>query len=78
MIEYWNVEDTGWSNGVSWFSTGGTSTNPLRFNSNTAAVEYATKRKAEFNQPTTKWRVVHTTVERTENREVITREWSII
>ena len=78
MIEFWTVEDTGWSNGVSWFKTGGTETNPLRFESYKAAYDYATDKKARFNQQATKWRVVHTTIDRTETREVTTREWTII
>ena len=78
MIEFWTVEDTGWSNGVSWFKTGGTDTNPLRFDSYKAAYDYAKRKKVEFNQQATKWRVVHTTIDRAETREVTTREWTIV
>lgn len=78
MIEFWTVEDTGWSNGVSWFRSGGTDANPLRFDSYKAAFDYAKRKKEEFNQPVTQWRVVHTTIDRTDYSEVTTREWRII
>ena len=78
MIEFWTVEDTGWSNGKSWFHCGGTETNPLRFDSYKAAYDYALDKKAQFGQPDRKWRVVHTTIERTDYSEVITREWTFI
>jgi hypothetical protein len=78
MIEFWTVEDTGWSNGVSWFKTAGTDSNPLRFESYKAALSYALDKKERFDQPATKWRVVHTTIDRTESSEVITREWTIV
>lgn len=78
MIKFWTVEDTGWSGGQSWFKTGGSEMNPLRFQSHELALEYAQTRKAKFNQPTTLWRVVETTIEKTDNREVTTREWIIV
>lgn len=78
MIEFWTVEDTGWSNGVSWFRSGGTDANPLRFDSYKAALSYALDKKERFNQPATQWRVVHTTIERTDYSEVTTREWTIV
>ena len=31
FIEWWEVENTGWSGGVSWFRTGGTNGDPRRF-----------------------------------------------
>jgi hypothetical protein len=40
---YYSVENTGWSGGVSWFETGGTHMNPLRFNSYNEAVDYMKK-----------------------------------
>jgi hypothetical protein len=75
MIEFWSVEDTGWSGGTSWFMTGGSHMNPLRFLSFDRALEYAIARKKEFNQDTTKWRVVHTVIETSENKRVTTEEW---
>lgn len=78
MIEFWTVEDTGWSNGVSWFHSGGTEMNPLRFKSYEDAYDYAIDKKKEFNEPTTKWRVVHTTIERSETKQVTTNIWTIV
>ena len=78
MIEFWTVEDTGWSNGISWFRSGGTDVNPLRFKSYDAAYDYAKRKKEEFNQPATKWRVVHTTIERSETKQVTTNIWTIV
>ena len=78
MKQWWTVENTGWSGGVSWFSTGGTDLNPLRFDDPDAARTYATKCKLEFNDPQTHWRVVHTTLERTADSETITRKWSLV
>lgn len=75
MIEFWTVENTGWSGGVSWFKIGGTDANPLRFNTYTPALDYATESKIELNEPATLWRVVHTTIERTVDGEVITRKY---
>lgn len=76
LIEHWTVDNTGWSGGLSWFKTGGTDVNPLRFTTKEEATTYALEKKEEFNDPNTLWRVVHTTIEREENREVITREWN--
>lgn len=78
MIQWWSVENTGWSGGISWFSTGGTDANPLRFNSFRDALAYAERSKREFDQDTTYWRVVHTTLERTTDSETITRKWSTV
>lgn len=75
MLEFFTVEYTGWSGGISWFSNGGTETNPLRFDNFDNALHYAIKQKKAFNQDTTKWRVVHNVIERFENKEVTTKEW---
>jgi hypothetical protein len=72
---YWTVENTGWSGGVSWFKTGGTEANPLRFNSPDAAFEYALNKKGQLNDPDTLWRVVHTKVVTEENSQVTTKVW---
>lgn len=72
-IEYWTVENSGWSNGTSWFKTGGTDANPLRFNSHKEAVEYAKDFKAEWDDPTVLWRVVYNHFERFDNKEIKTR-----
>lgn len=72
MIEFWSVENTGWSGGISWFR------DEQRFDSKYEALEDAFRRKKELNQDTTLWRIVHTTIERKDNKEIITREWTII
>ena len=75
MIEYWTVENTGWSGGISWFQTGGTDTNPLRFDSYDSAAEYAFDSKKELNQDTTLWRVVHVTFHRYKDGDLTTRKF---
>jgi len=78
MIEFYTVENTGWSGGISWFAHGGTVTNPHRFTSSEEATVYATRSQELSNDPNTLWRIVHTIIERTENKEVLTRTWSMI
>jgi hypothetical protein len=78
MIQFWTIENTGWSGGISWFHSGGTDMNPLRFKTYASAVEYGKKSMKELNQDTTLWRIVQTTIERTDNREVTTREWNLL
>lgn len=77
-LDYYTVENTGWSGGISWFSTGGTEMNPLRFKTEAEATDYALEKQAELNDPNTLWRVVHTTVEREENRRVTIEQWIAI
>lgn len=76
FVEWWDVENTGWSGGTSWFSTGGTPANPLRFDSEEDAKEFALKRKQDLNDPNTKWRYTHTTLEREGNKSVTTEIWT--
>lgn len=78
MIQFYTVENTGWSGGISWFTTGGTDVNPLRFKVESEAITYAKRAKAELDQDTTFWRIVRTTIDRTDNKEVITREWNMV
>lgn len=78
MIEFYTVENTGWSGGVSWFHVGGTNMKPLRFKLKSEALTYTTEKKKELDEDTTLWRIVHTTIVRMENKEIITREWSVI
>lgn len=78
MIQFYTVENTGWSGGISWFTTGGTDTNPLRFKTETEAIEFAKRNKTHLNQDTTFWRIVRTTIIRSDNREVTTREWNMV
>ena len=74
-LEYYTVENTGWSGGISWFKTGGSDANPLRFKTEAEATTYALERQANLNQSTTLWRIVHITVEREENKETTIKRW---
>lgn len=76
FVEWWNVENTGWSGGTSWFSTGGTDANPRRFSTEEDAKKYALEKKQEFNDANTLWRYVHTTVEHLGNKTVTTEIWT--
>ena len=76
MIEFWTVENTGWSGGVSWFHTGGTIYDPMRFSTQESAIAYAAQQKIGIHNIL--WRVVHTTIERSDNKEVTTRTWNNI
>lgn len=68
--EYYTVENTGWSAGVSWFKTGGSEANPLRFDTFDAALEFAARQKKTLDDRATLWRVVWVTVVRTETSRV--------
>lgn len=76
FMEWWEVENTGWSGGQSWFSTGGDRANPYRAKSAQEAIEYISN--ARWDDPQVKWRYVHVTLEREGNREVKTRVWTMI
>ena len=69
-LEYYAVENTGWSGGVSWFKTGGTDMNPLRFKTFDEALDFAVRKKKELDDDTTLWRIVWVTVVRTETSRV--------
>jgi hypothetical protein len=69
-LEYYAVENTGWSGGVSWFKTGGTEANPLRYNTFDEALDFVTRMKKEYDSPSTLWRIVWVTVVRTETSRV--------
>lgn len=64
---YYTVENTGWSGGVSWFETGGTRANPLRFNSYNEALEYM--KKSKLDDESIVWRIVKHTWLRELDRE---------
>ena len=76
FLEWWRVENTGWSNGRSWFTSGGTDANPYRAKSEAEAIEYITNNR--WDDPAIKWRYVHVTLERNENRSVTTEVWTEI
>ena len=72
---FWKVQNTGWSGGISWFGTGGSYMNPLRFSNEKDAFEYGMKKKLDFNQDTTLWRVIKVVFDRYENGDVTTKTW---
>ena len=71
FVEWWDVENTGYSGGISWFKSGSAD-----FNTEETAREYALKQKQYLNDPNTKWRYVHTTLEREGNKSVTTKVWT--
>jgi hypothetical protein len=78
-LEYWTVENTGWSGGISWFKTGGSEANPLRFKTFDTAHEFAVRNKNKFDDPDQLWRVVYTKIERSDpNKRVTTEEYHMI
>lgn len=73
-LEYWYVENTGWSNGQSWFRSGGSDMNPYRAKSADEAIEYIKKNR--WDDASVKWRYVHFTLEREGNKSVTTEVWT--
>lgn len=69
-IEFWSVENTGWSGGISWFK------NELRYESAEEATEVATKQREEFKQGTTLWRVVHNRIVWDNNQKTTTETYT--
>jgi hypothetical protein len=78
FLEWWRVENTGWSNGRSWFQCGTSLYDPYRAGSEAEAIEYIERQKKSWNDPEIKWRYVHVTLERNENRSVTTEVWTEI
>jgi len=76
FLEWWTVENTGWTNGQSWFQIGGTEMNPYRAKTEQEAIEYINREKKSLNDPATKWRYVHVTLEREGNKKVTTEVWT--
>jgi len=74
-IQFWSVENTGWSGGISWFHIGGTETNPLRFKSFDEAKTFAVRYRDQLEDPSIKWRIVRTIIEKYPSKEITTRVW---
>lgn len=68
--EFWKVQNTGYSAGVSWFDAGGTQMNLTRFPSEAAARAFV--RDAHWGGKGVKWRLVHVRIERTDKQCVTT------
>jgi hypothetical protein len=73
FIEWWRVENTGFTES-SWFDISQSSTNPTRFSTQDKAIEYIVNSK-ERNYPT-RWRYVHVTLEREDNKSITTEVWT--
>jgi len=58
---YWLAENTGWSNGISWFTTSGEISYPTR----EAAEQANENHKNRMNQSTTKYRVTFVEINKT-------------
>lgn len=54
-LEFWTVEDTGFSHGLSWFK------NPRRFETPGDAMRFLERMKTA-SHPETLWRIAHTRV----------------
>lgn len=74
-IEFLEVQNSGWSDGTSWFTCG--NRDPIRFKSKEEALAYISLRRTP-NQETL-WRIVWVTIDRYGDDscgdEVIVREW---
>lgn len=73
-IEWYEVENTGWSGGLSWFGTGGDRYLSSRFDTPEEAIEYINN--THWGDDSIKWRYVHITLERFDNKEILTKEWT--
>lgn len=68
--QYWTVENTGWSGGISWFPIG------IRRHTKEEAIDAAKAIAREVRLGSeTKWRIVCNTVETFKNKSVQTKEW---
>lgn len=72
-VEYWTVQNTGWSAGVSWFDSGGSRYSPARFESESQARDYIERNRG--TDPDIRWRFTHVVIERQGNKRITTEEW---
>ena len=73
VFEYWKVQNTGYTNGVSWFDSGGTATRPGYFESEVEARRYLIANR--WDGVEVKWRLVHVVVATTEETRVTTERF---
>lgn len=76
FVEWWKVQNTGWSNGQSWFDCGTSRYDPYRASSEQEAIDYITQQKKYWNDDGIKWRYVHVTLEREDNKSITTEIWT--
>lgn len=70
--EWYTVENTGWSGGISWFSSSS------RYASADAAIAVIELRKSEINDPEMLWRYAHVRRKVKGNTETITSTWTTV
>lgn len=70
FMEWWTVENTGFTEN-SWFDMSRDPANPTRFDTEHSAVQYINNIKGKQGD-TRRWRYVHVTLEREDNKTVIT------
>lgn len=72
-IEFWTVQNTGWSGGVSWFDVEAHRRSPLRFDSEEEARDYI--RANRWNDSAVKWRITHVQIERSPSGRLTSETW---
>ncbi len=78
IFEYWIVQNTGWSGGVSWFDLGGSPAQPLRFTEESKALDRAAQARKVLSDRFVRWRLVHVRVETTSERRVTTETFKLL
>lgn len=73
QLDYWRVQNTGWSAGTTWFDVGGSRASPARFASESEARGYVERNR--WADASMKWRLVHVQLEVFENKRITTEEW---
>ncbi len=78
VYEYWIVQNTGWSGGVSWFDVGGSPAQPLRFADERQALDCAARARKMLSDRSVKWRLVHVRVETADSQRVTTETFKLL
>jgi len=73
VVEYWKVQNTGYSGGVSWFDSCGSTMQQLRFESEKAAKQYLVANR--WGGADVLWRLVHVVMATTESERVTTERF---
>ena len=69
-IEYWKIQNTGWTGGRSWFDM------DYRLDTELEAKRVIKSKKAYFKDDAIKWRYVHVTIEWDHDKTVTTERFS--
>ena len=75
VSQYWEVENTGWSGGISWFTCEINKYEPRHFKLEEMAMEYVSRKKLEFNDENMLWRIISVTVTGYEDGNSIVKKW---